>query len=465
MKKKFSLQLQLTSFLLLFVFAILGVIYIFQTSFLDEFYERNKINTLQSVASTVSTVIGQEDFERTLDHLGMSNEVCVRVVSNSDEYDYVGACALRNLQPIVINQIAKETIENDNEKLFDEYHYQRSFEDRPEYVYIYSKMLKINNEDVMVLVSSGITPLNVTISTLKSQYFVIASVVIVMSIILSILISRFILNPIRQINEESTKLSKGEYDGSNVKTSSKEFDQLNNNLIDANVDILKADQAKKELLGNVSHDLRTPLTMIVGYGEMMRDLPEENNEDNINVIIDEAKRLTTLVNDLIDISKLEDNKVELNKEVVKLNDLLTSVYHQYEKYCQTQDIDFELVLTDDIDVYVDENRIKQVLYNFLNNSLNHNDKDDKKIILGTEKINDIYRVYVYDNGEGIAEDDIGNIWDRYYKVNKEHKRYLLGSGIGLSLCRDLLEAHELAYGVDSKVDEYSKFYFDLKKYE
>ena len=463
MKKKYSLRLQLTFILLFFVIAILGFIYLFQTTFLNSFYVKNKINTLIDVSDTVADVIGDTDFDEIIDQVGMSNEVCVRVVSNSEQYNYTGACALRSIEPFVINRIATETINNNNEKLFDDFRYQRTFDKRPENLYIYAKMLKILDADVMILTSTGITPLSATISTIKSQYLFIAGVVILMSIFLSFIISRFILKPIKQINNESIKLSKGNYEGDNVKTSSLELDQLNNNLVIANEDILKADKAKKELLGNVSHDLRTPLTMIVGYGEMIRDLPEENNEDNINVIIDEAKRLTTLVNDLIDISKLEGDGIELNKEKIKLNDLLTSVYHQYEKYCKAQKISFKLELTDDIEVLVDENRIKQVLYNFINNSLNHNDKKKKKVILGCEKYQDKYRVYVYDNGEGIAEKDIENIWDRYFKVNKEHKRYLLGSGIGLSLCKELLEAHELNYGVESIVDEYSKFYFDLDK--
>ena len=122
-------------------------------------------------------------------------------------------------------------------------------------------------------------------------------------------------------------------------------------------------------------------------------------------------------------------------------------------------------MSDDIRVELDEKRIRQVLYNFINNALNYNDKDDQKMILGTEKLEDAYRVYVYDNGCGIAEEDLENIWDRYYKVDKEHKRHLIGSGIGLSLSRELLEAHGLNYGVESQENEYSRFYFDVKAAE
>ncbi|MBR3250236.1 MAG: HAMP domain-containing histidine kinase [Erysipelotrichaceae bacterium] len=449
--------------LLVFVTGSLGLVYFVQTTFLDDFYKVNKIKSIENVGKSVASLVGDDDIEETIEHVAMSNEVCVRVVSNKEKYNYTGACTLRGLDNNAINMIANEVVNTENsEKLFDDFHYQRRPNEKPEDVYIFAKLFEVNKENVMVMVSSGITPLNATISTIKSQYLIIVVIVIAMTIVLALILSRFIIKPIKQINNESKNLSKGAYEGNNVRPSCEEFVQLNSTLMNANEDILKAEKAKKELLGNVSHDLRTPLTMIVGYGEMIRDLPEENNEENINVIIDEAKRLSTLVDDLIDISKMDAVKVELNKEVVSLNELLKNVYHQYELYCRNQDIDLELQLSDDINVELDEKRIKQVLYNFVNNALNYNNKEDKKIIIGCEKKDDVYRVFVYDNGEGIDDSDLENIWDRYYKVDKEHRRHHIGSGIGLSLARELLVAHGLNYGVESEKGNYSKFYFDVK---
>ena len=443
----------------------MGLVYFVQTTFLDDFYKANKAKSLQSVGTSVSSLIGESDFEEMIEHLSMSNEVCVRVVSNREELNYSGPCTLRSIDNTTINMIAGEVNETENkEKLFDDFHYQRHFLEKPEDVYIFAKLLTYNDEMVLVMVSSGITPLNTTISTIKSQYLLILGVIIAMTVILALILSRYILNPIKQINSESRNLSRGEYDPEKVRTVSKEFDELNETLENANEDILMAEKAKKELLGNVSHDLRTPLTMIVGYGEMIRDLPEENTEENINVIIDEAKRLSTLVDDLIDISKMDAIRLELNKEKVSLNELLNDVYKQYEKYCQNQGIDLELKLDEDIEVEIDVKRIKQVLYNFVNNALNYNNKQKQLIRISSEKKDEnTYRVSVYDNGEGIEEKDLSRIWDRYYKVDKEHKRHHIGSGIGLSLARELLEAHGLEYGVESKKGEYTSFFFDVNQ--
>ena len=460
MKKKFSLRIELIIFLLIFVLSILGLIYFFQTTFLDSFYKESKINVLENIASEVKLSIENDDLDDYMDQITISNEVCVRVVSNNSKYNNVGACSLKNLDFNTINDIAKQTSDNGGDKLFDLFRYHVNSESELD-IYIYSKLFDINDETVMVLVSTMITPIGATISTIKSQYVIIVGIVVVMTIILALILSHFIIKPIKKINDESKNLAKGEYDKSKVNFKIKEFDELNNTIDKANEDISKADKAKKELLANVSHDLRTPLTMIVGYGEMIRDLPEENNESNINVIIDEAKRLSTLVDDLLDISRIENDNIKLNKKEVSLNDLLTNTYHQYEKYCEAQNVKLELKLSEDKIVSIDEARIKQVLYNFINNALNYNDKDNQLIILGSEIIDNKTRVYVYDNGEGISDKDINNIWDRYYKVDKLHKRSHIGSGIGLALSKQLLEAHNIKYGVESKVGEYTKFYFDL----
>ena len=460
MKKKFSLRIELIIFLLIFVLSILGLIYFFQTTFLDSFYKESKINVLENIASEVQLSIENDDLDDYMDQITISNEVCVRVVSNNSKYNNVGACSLKNLDFNTINDIAKQASDNGGDKLFDLFRYHVNSDSELD-IYIYSKLFDINDETVMVLVSTMITPIGATISTIKSQYVIIVGIVVIMTIILALILSHFIIKPIKKINDESKNLAKGEYDKSKVNFKIKEFDELNNTLDKANEDISKADKAKKELLANVSHDLRTPLTMIVGYGEMIRDLPEENNESNINVIIDEAKRLSTLVDDLLDISRIENDNIKLNKKEVSLNDLLTNTYHQYEKYCEAQNVKFELKLSEDKIVSIDEARIKQVLYNFINNALNYNDKDNQLIILGSEIIDNKTRVYVYDNGEGISDKDINNIWDRYYKVDKLHKRSHIGSGIGLALSKQLLEAHNIKYGVESKVGEYTKFYFDL----
>ena len=222
----------------------------------------------------------------------------------------------------------------------------------------------------------------------------------------------------------------------------------------------EVDQMRRDLIANVSHDLRTPLTMISGYGEMMRDLPGENTPENVQVIIDEAHRLSNLVNDLLDLSKLQENKIELHIQDFDLTQLIQTVLYRYEKFMTQDGFDIQFQPAESVRVNADPDRLGQVLYNFINNAINYS-LDDKRIVIRQRINGNRVRVEVEDHGEGISEDKLNYIWDRYYKVDKTHKRSSAGSGIGLAIVREILELHHAQYGVRSEVGQGSVFWFEL----
>lgn len=445
--------------LVVFIGLMLALILFLQTTFLDGTYKNNKIAYLKDTAAQIDEGIQNDDILSVLEDISFSNEVCVRVITDAvgfTTYQDASSCALGKLSSKQLNKIATTTFDNGGEALFD------SNSSNIKNAYIYSKLSKVNDENVLIMLSTSIVPLQSTIDTMYDQFNIIIIVVVIATILLALCLSSLIVKPIKKIEMEATNLPSGKYDYRLIKTDAREIDNLNNTLARANEEIIKADVARKELIGNVSHDLRTPLTMIVGYGEMIRDFPEENNAENINVIINEAKRLSTLVDDLLDLSKVESGKIEFHNKDIKISDLLGSVYDQFEPYCKANNIELVLNVEDsDVVVSVDDNRLKQVLHNFMSNALNYNDAKDTKIIIGEEKVDGAYRIYVYDNGSGVKEEDKDKIWNRYYKVDKEHKRSHIGSGIGLSLCKDILDKMGYKYGVDSVYKEYSKFYFDI----
>ena len=459
MKKTFKLRFLMLTILVVFIGLMLALILFLQTTFLDGTYKNNKIAYLKDTAALIDEGIQNDDILSVLEDISFSNEVCVRVITDAvgfTTYQDASSCALGKLSNKQLNKIAATTFDNGGEALFD------SNSSNIKNAYIYSKLSKVNDENVLIMLSTSIVPLQSTIDTMYDQFNIIIIVVVIATILLALCLSSLIVKPIKKIEMEATNLPSGKYDHKLVKTDAREIENLNNTLARANEEIIKADVARKELIGNVSHDLRTPLTMIVGYGEMIRDFPEENNAENINVIINEAKRLSTLVDDLLDLSKVESGKIEFHNKDIKISDLLGSVYDQFEPYCKANNIELVLNVEDsDVVVSVDDNRLKQVLHNFMSNALNYNDAKDTKIIIGEEKVDGAYRIYVYDNGSGVKEEDKDKIWNRYYKVDKEHKRSHIGSGIGLSLCKDILDKMGYKYGVDSVYKEYSKFYFDI----
>ncbi len=417
-----------------------------------------------SISNNIVRRINEDDLESVVAEASFLNEVCVRIDFNSSSItgsNTNNVCALNNLSDSQVENIANETVNQGGKCLFQNYRLAFPFNDKD--LFIYGQVGTYMDEPVLVMVSSTIEPLNATISTIQSQYLMIAVIIIFVTLLLAFIISKMIVKPIKFFNKEAKNLPKGEYHSDNVNINSLELKELNETLASANTEINKADKARKELISNVSHDLRTPLTMIVGYGEMIRDLKEENNEENINVIINEAKRLSSLVDDLLDVSHIESNQLKLHLEDVSLNEFLMGVYNQYARYCETLDIDFSIELADDAIITIDSKRISQVLYNFLNNAINYNNSEHKIIKIKSIEEEKRYKIAVYDNGQGIKEEDIDKIWDRYYKVDREHVRFHLGSGIGLSLAQNLLKLHGFEYGVDSKYGEYSEFYFYIEK--
>ena len=198
--------------------------------------------------------------------------------------------------------------------------------------------------------------------------------------------------------------------------------------------------------------------MISGYGELMRDVPGESTPENIQVIIDEANRLTALVNHMLDVSKLQSGTTEILKGTVNANDLLSRVANTYSTMMDNMGYHFVVDCDDEIKyVQGDANRLEQVLHNLINNAINHIG-EDKTVILRCHEKGDKMRFDVIDHGCGIKEEDIPLIWQRYYRVNNVQET---GSGLGLSIVKTILELHKAEYGVESKINEGSDFWFEL----
>ena len=217
---------------------------------------------------------------------------------------------------------------------------------------------------------------------------------------------------------------------------------------------------RNELIANMSHDLRTPLTMISGYGEMMRDIPGENNAENVQVIIDEANRLTTLVNEILDVSKLQAGVQSLE---VSVFDISAQVSEICERLRHLLKHEFKIRLEQPGAVMVEGDSVKmtQVIYNLITNAVNYSTRR-REIVVHQEVKDGVYRFAVQDFGAGIPEDMIPYVWDRYYRGSQSHVRAKVGSGIGLSIVKGILQLHQAKFGVESKLGEGSTFWFELK---
>ena len=182
----------------------------------------------------------------------------------------------------------------------------------------------------------------------------------------------------------------------------------------------------------------------------------------MNTIIDEVDRLTLLVNDITTLSKMQSNIDVLEIESFNLIELITEILKRYEVYSELDDYKFIFNYNkDDIIINADKKKIEQVIYNLINNAINYTGEDNSVTINIIDRENDIL-IEIIDTGKGINEKDIPYIWDRYYKNKKEHKRNLVGTGIGLSIVKNIFLLHGYEYGVNSD-DNGSIFYFIITK--
>ena len=268
------------------------------------------------------------------------------------------------------------------------------------------------------------------------------------------------------MNDTAKKLSKGDYNIVFEKCGYEELDELADTLNKATNSLERTDEIKRELIANVSHDLKTPLTMIKAYSEMIRDLSGDNKEkreEHLKVIIDETDRLTRLVNDMMDLSKIESGIISINKEKINFTEMASSLIDRIKLSNIDTEHTIEYIIPKDLYVLADKTKIEQVLYNLIINAIKHSGEGEKKILIKATATQKRVKVEVIDNGVGISKEDLEHIWDRYYKASDSFTRQVQGSGLGLSIVKNILIKHSSDFGVESELGNGSNFWFDLER--
>lgn len=482
--KKISIRWQLFALLTLFTAVIILILWLCQVVFLDRIYKTVKTVTIERTAHRIEELISStDDFADEASALAEDRELCLlvlRMVSDgrAEELCSVEAqrsCVIHNAEKSSVFVFYRESLEAGGEMV---YRYRYSTEWRS---YISSQnpmydQLDAENESiiysivanepdgtaVLLLLNSVISPVDATVTTLNAILIAVSVLLVLLSLLMAVLISKKISRPIESLSCGAKELATGNYNVDFSTSGYREIGELAESLDYAQHELSKADSLRRELIANVSHDLRTPLTMISGYAEIMRDIPGENSAENLQVIIDEAGRLRDLVNDVLDISRIESGARKLDITRFSLTELIRGATETYSKL--TEKRGFAITFDCDTDAIVESDRtvVQQIFYNLLNNAINYS--GDSRTVKVTQTISpdgSAVRITVRDYGEGIPEDKLPLIWDRYYKVDKVHRRAAVGTGLGLSIVRGSTELLGGACGVSSTVGSGSSFWFEL----
>lgn len=328
--------------------------------------------------------------------------------------------------------------------------------------FICGRTIKVGEENIYFLTSAVVTPIDQT-KTVNTFVLLISTITgLLIALFISRIFSHEITRPIHNLSNKAKELSKG---NRNINFDSLEYSEvkiLSNSLNYAVKEINKSDQLQKEVIQNVSHELRTPLTMIKSYTEMLQDFSkndEKKRDEHLAIIKEQADKLEGLVNDMIDLSKLKSQTMVFNKTEFNLSESVKKLQDYYVN--KFKDFTFDFDIEDNVIIFADQQRIEQVVINLINNAINYS-QEQKDIKVKLFNDNGTYNLEVEDKGIGISEEDLENVFDRHFRANSTRKA-TTGSGVGLSIVKEILEHHGFKYGVESKLNVGSKFYIKFNQ--
>ena len=455
----------------MFALSILLVLLLMQLMLLEPMYKNTLKRDIMSLNSKIYDItvseMGNEEKDAAINNLTASSNACVliynRETTSATAFDALGdnGCAI-----YVDKMVNQEIIDEINASSQDSYYREgRIYDLLTSDIMIYGEKKVINDGEYLIISNIALQSMNSIIRTTQNELFIIAIILFVLSLVISFFFSRIISRPILSIKNEAVKLTKGDYNVNFVKGEINELDDLSETLDLAARELQNIDETRKELMANVSHDLKTPLTMIKAYAEMIKDISGSNKKkrnEHLDIIISETDKLNHLVSDMLDLSRLQAGAGKLNILPFDMSANIYSAVERFNTVAEKEGVTVQVDCEPELVALGDESRINEVIYNFVSNALKHYGDDKLIIIKAYLKDKESIRVEVIDHGPGIDESILPNIWERYFKNDRKYQRSQSGTGLGLAINKAILEDHGAIYGVETEVNKGSMFYFELK---
>lgn len=465
-------------FFFLFAIMILLLIGVLQYSMVKPYYRNSKIQTVKRVAEQIqeymidSNITDSGDISNAF-QVTVDNNVCVVIYNESGnliyDADSLGSgCVFHDSSQIdegdfTDSAYLKTLLIDNNGEYSQNFANRRTNQD----MILYGRTVKGNLGNYYMFVSSPTEPVDSIIRFFSSQYVLYTIIAVIAASLVSIYMSRMITKPIVDMKKSADRLAKADYSVNFDGGSFTETKELASTLNDARTKISRIDELRKDLIANVSHDIKTPLTNIKAYAEMIKDISGNNpvkREQHLNVIIKETDYLNHLVTDMSELSKMQSGNYELNLENFDLSQKIRDIVELNQVMIDEDKVTVIIEAPETMTCYADEIKIGQVIYNFLSNALKHTPENHRIWIRALSKDeNETIRVEVQDEGEGIAKEDLPLIWNRYQKASRSFCRSKDSTGLGLAIVKAILDTHHAEYGVQSELGQGSLFWFELRQ--
>ena len=300
-------------------------------------------------------------------------------------------------------------------------------------------------------------------TTLNHSFFLSIFIALIFGLIVSILLSKQISSPLTKITDTANRMRNGDLEArSQVASKTKEIDDLNASINYLAETLQNQELLRKRLTSDMAHELRTPLTNLKSHIEALLDKVWEPTEEMLTSFYEEIQRLIKLVEGLNDIAKLEQTNLNLNKSKFNLSLELEKIITSFEPLYNNSGSKIHSNLIPNVEVLMDKDKLKQVMYNLLSNSLKYS-KINGEVLLTLKSENDNIIIEVKDNGIGISEKDLPFIFERFYRSDESRDKNTGGAGIGLTIVKAIVEAHNGTINVNSTLGEGSTFVLTFPK--
>ena len=329
----------------------------------------------------------------------------------------------------------------------------------------------LTDGDRYLFVMTSLQPVGEAVEILMQYFFYLAPLILVLIIILSFIYSRIVSRPLVTLNRAAARLAKLDFAVEPEIHSKDEFGELSRNMIassrnlettlkeltDSNGKLhaeidekQRSEQLRKELIANISHELKTPLGIVKGFAEGLQDgVADDKRERYLSYIVNETDRMNALIMDMLELSKFEVKAIQLTLRSVSITNLIQHVVDSFSHQLEFKNLQYKLYKEKELFVNVDARRIEQVVLNLLSNAIRHAE-ENSVITIRIERTSTKKVVTIIENtGPPIAADDLSRLWDQFYRVEQSRDRKSGGTGLGLAIVKHILELHGSEFGVEN----------------
>ncbi len=491
-----SVRLQLFIQLIAIVLFMVAFLLAINSTFIESVFYIKTRNDLEYIVTQINNVDMKSDsFYEEVNEIEKDDTLFIEIYNEKDN-KLIYSTAIKNFEKHFLHDADKKDYlsfdvppmkkladvrqvdESDNGKYF----VGREIQGNADYL-LYESFLD-SGEKISVY-----TQLDIVYSNARYTSFLLSATMCIIGVSLMVIFflysSRF-TRPLIEMNEVTKHVARMDFSKKCVTKSINELGQLADNINSMSDSLAKAmgdlqeknrqleidiehehkmEKSRKEFVSNVSHELKTPIAIIQGYAEGLKlgisDNPEDN-EEYIDVIIEEAKRMNTLVLDLLELSYYESGTYKLEMEDFCVNDMVKEYITAQKMMINDKKINLEIDLPPDIHGFADEQKMGMVLNNYFSNAVSHCEGEERKIIISAREVDSVYRISVFNSGKNIPEETLEEMWSNFFRGDKSHHRDEGRFGIGLSIVAAIQNMHSMQFGCNNK-ENGVEFWFDVKK--